>query len=134
MFRYILHSDGSYQHLDERTGELLFTIGPPPLTAVGFSWDGKHSVMHKHGLPGSVKAWRKRYSDIYRAAGVDEELYTITGELDTTDLNRIIDTTSYLDLYLRNSGCLEAMDEHPDCRNFELFSKDGWTGWAPAET
>lgn len=134
MFIYLLHRDGSYRLLDERTGEMLLTIGPPPLIAVGFSWDGKNSILHKHGSPEVIESWRNKFSALYKTSGIDEELYTITGKLDVTSLNRILDTTGYLDIYLKDSGCLEAMSRHPDCRTFELLSKDGWTGWAPAET
>lgn len=131
MLIYTLHDNESYRLLDESPGEILFVVGPPPLIAIGFSWDGTRSVMHKHGSPKPVEAWRKRQNAAYKAAGLNDELYTIIGELDVDSLNRIIDTTGYLDLYLRDAGCLEAMDGHPDCRSFELLSKDGWTGWAP---
>lgn len=77
--------------------------------AIGFSWleDGS-TILHKHGRREFVESWLLETKTKYDHTGLFGEsagLCMICPEdWDVEELNKILDTTGYLSVFLRNQG------------------------------
>lgn len=68
-------------------------------------------VLHKHGSPDMIKQWHENTVKKYAASGFQEEIESmgvITGKYPIEELNRMLDTSGYLGIFLRKNGLFES--------------------------
>jgi hypothetical protein len=73
--------------------------------AIAFSKeeDG-NCILHKHGSPNMVQSWIDMTRQVYKENGFDDiamSLYMIIGKFPVEDINRILDTTGWIKVFLQ---------------------------------
>ena len=88
--------------------------------AIAFSMDAISKgmdVIHKHGNLDLVKDWVENAMQGYSKAGLEDEaasLRMVVGRFDLDELNHVINTTGYIDTFLKKHGItIERPEETP---------------------
>ena len=127
MFSYVLDDNNNYQLINRDTREIIFSCGPE--IAVCFSFDGEHSVMHKHGTSKKIYQWFSKANRKYLAAGLGPDFKLIHGAIPLDVIDKTINNTGWLDLYIKKTNLADAIKASPKSHQFRLVKKDGWEGW-----
>jgi len=96
--------DGSVYLLKDENGRTIYGCDE---IAIGYSDDGHDAILHKHGSKELVEKWAIQTRNAYLKHGIEDlamEIKVFSGIIPVDKLNRILDTTGYLGIYLKEIG------------------------------